>query len=478
MSKMIPFPKLVAAEIEKLRLLLTPAGAGSPGLLVALSGGPDSTALLLAARDWAETHSGVVVAAHLNHLLRGDESDADEDFCRDLCAGLDIELHTRRADARIEAETRGRGEEEAGRQLRRQYLAELLDADPRLHCCATGHHRDDQTETVVMRLFRGAGLDGIRGILPVSGRIIHPLLIVDRNRIESFLREIGQPWRTDRTNHEGGAARSRIRHELLPLARDILGAGVDSGPARLAELAGRDASCLDQLAREFLSAAGEGDLPVAGLRELPRPVSSRALRIFLDERHGLDRDLEMIHLDSLLDWLDAGRSGSGIDLIHGWRAWRDGDFLRILDPDATAPGRECDLSLIDSFHILKEKADPESLADIAPEAGIVPKPGSEGVWRLTLPAAEVEGEPRLRLQRPGDRIVPFGMKGSKKVSDLLSELKIPHSDRAGALIVEDDAGILWVVGVIRAERTRLLPGCGTGVTISVLSADRREVPGT
>ncbi len=495
METLHPFLERILPELD--RLVRLAAGAqssptndipASDGVLIALSGGADSTALLLAAAARRDGGGGPVAAAHLNHLLRGSDSDADEAFCRDLCARLGIPLAVRRADARAAAAERGRGEEEAGRHLRREFLLETLAADPSLACCATGHHRDDQVETIVMRLFRGTGLDGLRGIRPVCGPFIHPMLAAGRDEIASFLTDAGQPWRTDRTNLDGGAARSRIRHELLPLAREILGSGVDAGPARLARLAGRDADLLDAMADEALAAmtdeaAARGEpgpeseppaLPAAATAALPRPLGTRILRRILAERCGLERDLEMAHLDALLDWLATGRSGGALDLIRGWRALRDGDRLLLLAPGDPPAGRGNDLSPNAYFHILEEQCGPETAGGpgTEPEPGIVPHPGSDLVWRLTVPRNALHGRPRLRRWRAGDRIVPFGMEGRKKVSDLLAERKIPHADRARALVVEDDAGILWVAGIARAERTRLLPGSGPGVTLTLLETEQ------
>ncbi len=153
------FLKTAAHRIGELVSLACP-GVTQPGLLVALSGGPDSVALLLAAHSWAAATGNPLEAAHLNHKLRGDESRQDVRFCQDLCENLQIQLHLREEDPRLTAKLRGMGLEEAGRTLRLAFFASIVDGRYHLHCLAKGHHQDDQAETVIMRVFRGTGLDG------------------------------------------------------------------------------------------------------------------------------------------------------------------------------------------------------------------------------------------------------------------------------------------------------------------------------
>ena len=176
----------------------------------------------------------------------------------------------------------GQGLEEAARHLRHQFFRKVLAKIPGPPCVATGHHRDDQTETVIMRLFRGTGPAGMRGILPVSGRIIHPLLEVGRGEIVAFLEDCGQPWRTDATNLDGENTRARIRREFLPLARGIFGPGCEIAPARLAELLQQDMDLLDDFTQEALAQVRFPDQPeqlsVARLLDLQIGLACRVLK--------------------------------------------------------------------------------------------------------------------------------------------------------------------------------------------------------
>lgn len=439
------------------------AGSAAPsgGVVVALSGGPDSVALLLVARRWARAAGAPLVAAHLHHGLRAGAADQDAAFCRDLCARLDVELVEGTADPRAAARGRGLGLEEAARHLRRRFLQDVLAARPWAGCIATGHHRDDQAETVLMRLLRGTGPEGLRGIRPVSGDFIHPLLPYDRAGIVAFLEARGQPWRLDASNLDGDNLRARLRREVVPVLREVFGDGSLEGPARLAGLLDADLELLDRLTTEALAGLQDGPaLRVGALLALPPALAGRALRRWLDAPD----QLTAAHVAAVLDWLREGTSGGGLDLPGGRRVVRE--FDRILPGNEPAP-----------------RTGPE---DWRPEVQRLPEgadPGVPGVgdradsdtWRLVCPVTALCGNLQVRGWRRGDRLRPLGLGGSRKVSDLLREARVPASRRGEIVIVADDEGILWVVGLARDERTRLLPETTGMVTISII---RRHYPTT
>jgi tRNA(Ile)-lysidine synthase len=440
------------------------------GILVALSGGPDSTALLLTAQVWRETTGRPVAAAHLDHQLRGADATADADFCRDLCAQLDIPLHTRTADPRPLATRRGRGVEEAARETRRAYFDDILAVDRRLACVATGHHRDDQSETVLLRLLRGCGLDGLRGIAPRSGRVIHPLLAESRADILTFLGDQGQAWRQDQSNGADDAARNRVRRELLPALRDIFGPGAVDGLPRLADLAAADLDLLDNVTAEALAgaAAPDGSLRISRLRNLNPALARRVLRRWLADAAGLREDLAFVHVEAVRAWLERGQSGQGLDLPHGVRLRRDFDHLLAAAPvmPSTVP---CGLAA--EFRVT---VTPMTEAPVVP-AGV---PADADAGRLICPAEVLQGNLRVANWQEGDTMEPLGLGGRKKLSDLFRERRIPAPNRASLLLVADAAGILWVPGVAQAERTRVLPTTRRAVTILLQRrlADAGEIP--
>jgi tRNA(Ile)-lysidine synthase len=411
------------------------------------------------------------VAAHLNHGLRPGAADLDAAFCGDLCERLGVDLVAGNADPRAAARERGLGPEEAARHLRRHFLQEVLASRPWPGCVATGHHRDDQVETVLMRLLRGTGPEGLRGIRPVAGRYIHPLLDCDRGAIVAFLEERGQPWRLDATNLEGDNLRARLRREVVPVLREVFGDGCLEGPARLAELLEADLDLLEQWTEQALSGAADGpSLRVDALLGLPPALAARVLRRWLDT----PGQLEAVHVAAILGWLREGTSGGGLDLPGGRRLTRE--FNRLLPGIDPAPdgGPE---DWRPEVRPLPEDAVPGLAGTGGPVKGGLDNGFRDdaNTWSLHCPASALRGSLRVRGWRRGDRLRPLGLGGSKKVSDLLREARVPASRRDGALIVDDDEGILWVVGVARDERTRLLPDSGGTVTISVI---RRTYPTT
>jgi tRNA(Ile)-lysidine synthase len=428
------------------------------GLVVALSGGPDSVALLLAAHRWAAASGRALLAAHYNHRLRGEASDGDERFCRELCAGLGVDLVTGGGDPRAVARQRGRGLEDAARHLRHGFL-EATRAARGLTAIATGHHRDDQAETVLMRVLRGTGLDGLRGLKPREGRLVHPMLAVTRADVLAWLEAEGRPWREDASNLDGSNRRGRVRRELLPLARDIFGEGAGLASARLADLAEADLAWLDEQADEAwrrlagpaLSGQSGPSLDVAGAADLPPALSRRVIRRWL--AGAVPHDLELVHVDDVRRWLAAGQSGTGLDLPGPVRLERVFDRAGVADPappsaDATA------------WRVVIRPL-PEPPAEPGPPTLV------DGVWSMVCAADGLQGNLRLRNPRPGDRLQPFGLAGTRKLSDLAQEKRIAAALRPGLLVVEDDAGILWVPQVAQDERTRVLPSTRQAVTISV-----------
>lgn len=225
-------------------------------VLVGVSGGADSVALVCGLVNLCEPRQIEVVAAHLNHQLRGDASAADADWGRRLCASLNVPLIVESIDVRRCAEKSGRGIEEAARNARYEFLTQCAISQ---HCSwvLVAHTADDQVETILHHILRGTGLDGLRGMprtrpLAEGITLARPLLGVSRAEIEGYLRSIGQEWRDDVTNRDPTLTRNRIRHELLPNLRDRYNPQIDAVLVRLAQQAADVQSVIDGLADKLL----------------------------------------------------------------------------------------------------------------------------------------------------------------------------------------------------------------------------------
>jgi tRNA(Ile)-lysidine synthase len=200
---------------------------------------------------------------------------------------------------------------------------------------------------------------------------------------------------------------------------------------------------------------------VARLQALDGGLAARVLRLWLE--NGQPAGLERVHVDDILAWLAAGQSGSGLDLPGGLRLSRDFDRL-VCRAGSTAPPP---LREAEDYRILVTKNPTGTWDSPADDQEGVGDPANEATWRLTCPTTSLKGNLQVRNWSPGDRFQPFGLEGSKKLSDFLRERQVPREARPEILVVTDEAGILWVVGLARAERTRLLPSTEQTVIISV-----------
>jgi tRNA(Ile)-lysidine synthase len=331
---------------------------------VAISGGADSVALLLtihAANATQRNSLGVGISAvHIHHGLRGEEADADQRFVEDLCISLDIPLHLHQADipARI-AEARAEGDpetiEEAARNARYDFFNTLV-ASGHADSILTAHTLDDQAETVLMKLLRGAWTEGLSAIHPVvtlpKGKILRPFLTTRRAEIESFLKSINQPWREDSTNTDTTFTRNKIRHELLPQLRTY-NPNLDQTLANLAELAREEEArwqtelsrTLPQLllpgkpvrggGRAVSTTAGQSTISIEldRLRTLDSALRRRVLRAAarqLGARLSFDETSRLLALCGFRpDPTVAARAGASLHLSNGLRADRSPRELRL-----------------------------------------------------------------------------------------------------------------------------------------------------
>lgn len=404
-------------------------------VLVALSGGADSVALLYALRAL----SYPVRAFHLNHCLRGAESERDEAFCRTLCARLGVELTVERLDVAAVAREQGNGVEETARRMR---YARLHDAahDEKI---ATAHTADDNLETVLFHLVRGTGLKGMAGIPPVRGQIIRPLLRVDRTQVEEYLASIGQDYVTDSTNADDTYTRNRIRHTVAPALRAIQPSAAQAA-ARLGDLLRQDEDCLDGLAQECMAQAArpDGAWDIAPLQRVHPAVRARALRQML-ARDGMPlRDLSAQHIFALEQLLDSQKPSARCTLPHGFTAQREYSALWLVRTqeqpvcDAVPLAVPSEQTLWDgsvrvSVHVLeKNEVFYKSFNTFCVDCG-------------TIDFVSL----CVRTRKAGDRIRLTEKGGSRTLKKLLIDRKIPRCKRDGLAVVADKTGVIAVQGI-------------------------------
>ena len=465
-------PERVLQTVRRHRMI--PAGGR---VLVALSGGSDSVALaLLAGELEARAEWRLAGVAHLNHALR-DAADDDEQFCRELAAGLSVPFFSERAAIRDIAKEQHRSIEDAARRARYEFLERAREAAA-ADVVATGHTRDDQAETLLLRLIRGAGTRGMASVLPVAGRVVRPLIDIRREELRAYLAERSQPFREDETNLDVSIPRNRVRHELIPFLESRFCGTIVDILAREAELARQDQDRLQNeaidfaglivlrnssgktvpLSRERLEPAGHSadvddvaavEIDAAGLASLHSALASRLARIALSIL-APDRFVGLDHVEAILEMAVAS---SGAVSLPGQQAERKGTRIQL----ARAPFRAFANSFTFPLSIpgevttkgwaisaqMAEKAEDGPLAAAGLDAAVQAS-------RVVLPLT-------VRSRKPGDRLRPRGLGGrTKKLQDFLVDGKVAREERdLLPLVVDSEDRIVWVVGHPAAEDFRV-----------------------
>ena len=430
------------------------SGTCTPGchILVAVSGGADSTALLHGLHSLASSLDIRLTAAHLNHGLRGAEADADAAHVASLCGRLGIPLVSGRANVRRRARNRGISIEMAARDARYDFLARTAR-----RCgaglLATGHTADDQAETVLLKLARGAGPAGLSGIPPVGRArgfpVIRPLLNLRRATLVRYLRKHRITWREDASNAGDAFLRNRVRHTILPAIEADLNPNVREALCRTANILREENAWLDGLAAKHLADCllPDGTLDIRKLRTLPRAARRRVIRPWLTAAGVPPEVLDYTAIQRIDRMAGSARGSAHLPLPGRWEVVRRYATLAVQVPAGDG---------IDAYRVrlcvpgetdLRE-ACLRIIAQRAP--GLVKqrggRPGSFPA-EATLSAAAV-GRKRLfvRTWLPGDRIAPLGLKGSRKLQDVFVDAKIPADRRKAVPVIECGGEIAWLPG--------------------------------
>ena len=389
-------------------------------VLVALSGGADSVALLCLLQE----EGMACEAAHCNFHLRGEESDRDEAFVRALCQERGVTLHVTHFDTKLYAHAHGLSIEMAARELRYAWFEEVREKC-QAAVIAVAHHRDDDVETLLLNLIRGTGIQGLRGIRPKNGRVVRPLLCLSREELTAYLERLQQPYVTDSTNLEDTYTRNKIRLNLLPLLEEI------NPSVRQSILS--TAHHLNEAAAVYERGIEEGKrrVTVEGGIHLPTLLHEPSPEALL---------FELLHpkgfsASQIRDMLQVAPQESGRQFLgEGWRVVTHRDLLS-LEPLNTP-------SLPPTLH--------HSTANFTPDFQI---PREAGV--ACLDESKLKAPLTLRLWQRGDWFIPFGMRGRKLVSDFLTDRKLSLAEKERQWVLCCGEEICWVVGQRIDNRFRI-----------------------
>ena len=425
-------------------------------IVAALSGGSDSVAMLLLLHDLhAQNALRLDAVAHLNHAIRP-EAHEDEHFCATLAAGLGVAFVSARLDVPALARERRLSIEVAARNARQEFL-EGVRRTRGADLVATAHTQDDQAETVLLRLLRGAGNRGLGGIAPRRGRFVRPVLELTRADLQAELRRRRQDWREDATNLDLENPRNRVRHELLPYLERHFNPSARAALARAAELARIDEDALD---REALAAGlGVTDrlsealrLDRAALLALPDAIARRVVRDAIFSLH-LQTSSGRDHVERVLA---VARQEIRAAEIPGVRVEPSGRFVVLERKSRRAPaGPTFQADLPIPGEVRWEEARLAVSAD-GPQAPGGLSRDADTAETAYVAADQVGGHLMVRSRRQGDRFQPLGMAGRKKLQDLFIDRKIARRERDYVPIVTDERGrIVWVAGHVIGEEFRV-----------------------
>ncbi len=452
-------------------------------VLVAVSGGPDSVALLGTLRRLAghgERRWSLRVG-HVNHELRGAESDEDERFVRSLAAQLGLEVDVARVDTKLYAKQRRVTLEVAARELRARALGEMLDQWPG-DVIATGHTQDDQAGTVLLRLLRGTGLGGLAGMRPRSGRIIRPFLGVRRDLILAALRLSGQTYRIDSSNLDMDFRRNRVREEVLPVLGQF--------QPRIVEVLSRTAGLLqvdyDYLLREAEAAIScldvdrDGDEVSASMgpwRAVHPSLRRLTIRLLIERLLGDSTDLHEIHIAALCDAIESAQKPvlAG-QLPHRLTLYLEGNrfaLRRGLRP-VPQPLAAARLKVPGSVDLEVGKLT-VTLRTFLGEHEIEPLLTVCGPFNAVCDADRVGPTLAVRARQAGDRMRPVGAPGSRKLQDLMVDRHIPRPERDRLPVVESAGQIVWVPGLALDQRATVTPDTRRVLHLRFEPADWRSV---
>jgi tRNA(Ile)-lysidine synthase len=445
----------VKKTIEKYFML-----SGRERVLIALSGGPDSVCLLYILKNLNEGIRLDLHALYVNHGLRPEEAVREIEFCKNLCAMLNLPFLTKCIDVKFYAKEKKLNIQEAARELRYRVFEETareLDAQK----IALGHTADDQAETLLMRLLRGTGPAGLSGIPPVRGKFIRPLIEAQRKEIEQYLGEERVDFIVDSSNLKRDYLRNEIRLSLMPRIKEINPNIIDT-LSRTASIFREEERYFEILVAKALmklmsrKTNSRIELFLSPLAAMEKIILRRTLRKAIGETTGL-RGINFIHIEDIIELVRRGKAGDRLYLPHGIRAIKDYSTL-ILTSD---PPVKLDTYTMEvpGEMVLKEAGsliratiqESQELEEKDLTSTLESRLSTTAVFdadRLIFPLA-------VRPRKEGDFFYPLGFGKKKKIQDFFVDEKVPRDERDAVPLVVSGEDIIWVVGYRGDERFKV-----------------------
>lgn len=430
-------------------------------IVLGLSGGPDSMALLYVLLAFKKKIDFNLLIAHINHGVRGAEALKDEMFVKDISYSLDLPFFSTRVDMVALAKKEGISAEEAGRKLRYGFFREILKSKG-TGKIAVAHNKKDQAETLLMRIMRGTGIDGLKGMEFQTDDIIRPILDVDRWEIEKYIEDENIDTVLDKTNLETIYTRNKVRLELIPYIEENFNPNIIDTLFRLSENASLDSKFLEEYSAKrytsSLKSKSESSIVFKydKFKREDEAIKRRIIRkAILDLRNTL-QGIEEIHISSVVDLFDKRETGKRIDLPGDMLArvsYSDLIVEKVQDRDSGVDARLASEYLLKLGKNVLEDWNLEIYLELVEKKDIDFKKTSRNIRYFDY--NKIVGDMLIRKRTCGDRFNPFGMKGSKKLKDYFIDEKIPRQVRDKTPLFVDEKNIIWVIGYRTSEIYRI-----------------------
>jgi len=428
-------------------------GLLSPGnaVLLGLSGGPDSTCLLLVLHALRQAYCLDIHAVYVNHNLRPDETPAETAFCRTLCEGLGIAFMQRSVDVALFSKARRMNLQEAARELRYQAFQDAAH-EVKADRIALAHTADDQAETFIMRLSRGAGPAGLSGIPVRRGKIVRPLLEVQRSEIDCFLKDKGVAPVTDSSNLKEDYFRNMVRLSIMPLLKRSNPNLVQSLVTTMTILQEEERYFAVLVTKTLMKLISRKtgrriELFLSPMEAMDKVILRRVLRRAIQETEGL-RGIGFKHIEDIIRLIRQGTAGSRLMLPRGIRVIREYALLVITSEE---PVRIAECQLVVPGETVIVKAGLVLTASVEQHAGQM----GDGRSTAVLDADRVKLPLVVRPRRAGDFFHPLGFGRTRKIQDLFVDLKVPRDERDSVPLVTSGDDIVWVAGYRADDRFKV-----------------------
>jgi tRNA(Ile)-lysidine synthase len=435
----------VAETIKKHSML-----NGGETVLLGLSGGPDSVCLLSILQHIKEEFGLIIHAVYVDHNLRPKETPAEIAFCRNICDKVQVDFRVKAVDVKIRVKEMRMNRQEAARELRYLAFFEACE-EAKADRIALAHNADDQAETVLMRLVRGAGPSGLSGIPPKRSRIIRPLIEIERREIENYLERNEIHYMLDSSNFRTDYVRNRIRLLLMPELKK-LNPNLVRAVTKTASILQEEERYLEFIVTKTLmkmvSRKSERriELFLSPMEAMDVVILRRVLRRAIESTEGI-RGAGFVHIEDIIRLIREGDSGDRLYLPKGIRVIKDYSLLvitseepgRIGQHELQIPG---ELAVVGAGLVIKASLE-ESAAD----------PG-DGKSSVLLDAGKMSLPLKIRPRMPGDCFFPFGFGKRKKLQDFFVDLKVPRDERDSIPLIMSGNDIVWVAGYRADDRFR------------------------